>query len=224
MRTFGPTLLVIAMLACGCEDDDNEPTAPGDASAATAGQDAGGMDSGRPDGGSSDAGGGDASSLDSGAVLDAGRDAGAGDAGAGDAGASDAGAGDAGGDAASSDASADAASGDAGATFARVYEIIMDNCTPCHVGMSRGNLDMGSSASAYGELVGDGGVAAQGGACSDAGITRVVAGDPDDSLLIQKLEADPPCGSRMPANDAGPLSEELIDEIRAWISAGALDN
>jgi hypothetical protein len=58
----------------------------------------------------------------------------------------------------------------------------------------------------------------------DPRFVRVIAGDPDNSLLIHKLEDPvPPVGARMPR--AGPfLPQATIDILRQWIAAGALDN
>ena len=54
-----------------------------------------------------------------------------------------------------------------------------------------------------------------------AGI-RVVAGDPDNSYLIQKLENDPGIeGQQMPLGRP-PLAQADIDHIRQWITDGAL--
>jgi hypothetical protein len=48
------------------------------------------------------------------------------------------------------------------------------------------------------------------------GRVLAVPGDPDGSLLYQKVASDPPCGSRMPlAQD--PLSDADIACIGAWI-------
>ena len=56
--------------------------------------------------------------------------------------------------------------------------------------------------------------------CVDANLTRVVAGEPDRSLLVDKLESDTPmCGARMPPG--GQLSAEHLSLVRNWISAGA---
>ena len=52
-----------------------------------------------------------------------------------------------------------------------------------------------------------------------AGI-RVIAGDPDNSYLIQKLEGTAAEGQRMPVGQA--LQQSDIDEIRQWIMDGAL--
>jgi len=52
-------------------------------------------------------------------------------------------------------------------------------------------------------------------------LTRVIAGNPNDSLIIRKLEqATPPVGVRMPFG--GPyLSQGTINVIRQWIQLGA---
>ena len=49
---------------------------------------------------------------------------------------------------------------------------------------------------------------------------RVAAGDPDNSYLMQKLEGTAASGSRMPLG-GGVLDQALVDDIRAWITAGA---
>ena len=55
-----------------------------------------------------------------------------------------------------------------------------------------------------------------------AGKRRVIALDPDNSLIIQKLSGTPPCGNPMPPGDM--LTSAQVAEIRAWIVAGALNN
>lgn len=55
---------------------------------------------------------------------------------------------------------------------------------------------------------------------------RVVAGDADNSFLIDKLEGNNLGGSRgnrMPLNQT-PLEQDVIDVIRDWINAGASNN
>lgn len=53
---------------------------------------------------------------------------------------------------------------------------------------------------------------------------RVVPYDPSASYLIEKLESEmPAAGTRMPPANAG-VSQDRIDQIRAWILAGALDD
>lgn len=53
-------------------------------------------------------------------------------------------------------------------------------------------------------------------------VSRVKPGDPDNSVLVQKLDGAPGVGSRMPLGGSLPNAE--IQTIRAWISAGAKDN
>lgn len=84
-------------------------------------------------------------------------------------------------------------------------------------------LDPNDPALSYTNLVG---VPAMGVECIDGGGTRVIAGDPDASLLIRKLEGDgtpdgAACGGRMP--QGGPyLRASTIRVFRDWIAAGAL--
>jgi len=52
---------------------------------------------------------------------------------------------------------------------------------------------------------------------------RVVPGDPDNSLLFDKIASDKPkIGARMPPAQA--LDPEEIEQIRSWILAGAPNN
>lgn len=51
-------------------------------------------------------------------------------------------------------------------------------------------------------------------------LKRVTAGDPNNSYVIHKVEGTQTVGSRMPVG--GPfLSQTDINQIRAWIQAGA---
>ena len=54
----------------------------------------------------------------------------------------------------------------------------------------------------------------------DPSLVRVIPGDPDHSLLIQKLEGTQTVGARMPRG--GPfLDQSTINVIRQWITNGA---
>jgi hypothetical protein len=54
------------------------------------------------------------------------------------------------------------------------------------------------------------------------GEMRVKPGDPDHSVLFEKISQDQPrAGTRMPQG-AQPLSAEEIEQIRLWILGGAL--
>jgi hypothetical protein len=56
-----------------------------------------------------------------------------------------------------------------------------------------------------------------------SGERYVVPGDPDSSLLLQKLEEAPPWGERMPLQFE-LLSHAQQERIRQWISDGAANN
>jgi hypothetical protein len=124
------------------------------------------------------------------------------------------------GDASRSDGSTGGDDAAAAPTFTWVHEILKTNCMPCHVTDFQGLLNFnGSQNSTYMALVG---TAARARECYGKG-TRVVAIEPDMSLLIRKLEGTAGCGDPMPKGLA-PFSAALISEIRAWIAAGALNN
>ena len=81
-------------------------------------------------------------------------------------------------------------------------------------------LDLSTQAGAYMALVG---TAAAGVSCMSTGTLRVAPGDPDASLIVQKLDPQPGlCGDPMPPGEAPPA--ELLTTIREWILAGAMDN
>ncbi len=119
----------------------------------------------------------------------------------------------------SPEASKAAGGGDAGrVTFTEVYGTVLKSCTSCHAGLVAQfiGLDMGTQATAYGNLVG-----AQGsGSCG--GRSLVVRGSAATSLLYEKVTS-PPCGSLMPQN-APPLPQASIDLLKTWIDEGAADN
>ena len=71
-----------------------------------------------------------------------------------------------------------------------------------------------NAATAYDNLVG---VASE--ECDNE--TRVVAGDADESLLVQAVEGTA-CIDRMPDN-RDPLTAQEIMTIRAWITGGAVE-
>lgn len=54
-------------------------------------------------------------------------------------------------------------------------------------------------------------------------LKRVSPGDPDNSYLVRKVQGSGIVANRMPLGGA-PLSQEQIELIRQWVSAGALDN
>jgi cytochrome c len=105
-------------------------------------------------------------------------------------------------------------------SFAASIEPIIDeyHCRDCHsangktpIGLLVGGLDLGS----YGGL-------RAGGARSGANI--IVPGKPCTSVLLQKVSAGPPFGSRMPEDGPTFLDDEDLELISDWIAEGAHDN
>ena len=128
--------------------------------------------------------------------------------------------------------------GPAAATFTSVWTgIIQINClgSGCHstngTGATQTGLDMGTQALAYEFLVGPAGTGIF--SAEDMSILRVAPTDPNSSFLIDKLEctavalATPP-GTCMPLvtppTPFTPLAAADIQEIRDWITAGALND
>lgn len=134
-------------------------------------------------------------------------------------------------------------------TFTEVYAIISSRCVTCHQpgggGVNVGHLDLSSKALAYTDLLGTTGAGApaagtsagsSGATCASmAGLLRVDPGSSASSLLWLKVNSklkavtvpttQPPCGSAMPAGATnGPLTQEQVDLIAAWIDADAPDN
>ena len=115
-------------------------------------------------------------------------------------------------------------------TFTAVYRDILQgggcNGGPtCHAGSLAGQLELSTPATAYAALVAIRAQGSGGGAmsCNGTGLLRVAPGDPDASLLVQKLEADPPvCGQHMPPGRT--LAPEQLAQLRAWIGAGAAND
>jgi len=58
----------------------------------------------------------------------------------------------------------------------------------------------------------------------NSGAQIVVAGQPCDSILYQKVSEAPPFGSRMPLNGPPYLTAEELGLLHDWIAEGALDN
>lgn len=85
--------------------------------------------------------------------------------------------------------------------------------------MNVGNLSFSSAAVAYMQLVE---VDSTGSACM--GKTRVVPGDPTNSLLVQKLRgANVMCGGAMPVGGE-EINDADLKRITDWISGGACNN
>lgn len=116
-------------------------------------------------------------------------------------------------------------------TFTAVYDDVIagSGCAGsplCHAGEA-GKLTMKDRDSTYKALVdvkamGMNEAGSSSEHCADSGLSRVVPGKPDESLLLQKLEGKQPCGDQMPIGNK--LSDERISQVRAWIEHGAKDN
>lgn len=114
------------------------------------------------------------------------------------------------------------------AHFSDIYTMLFPRVTNAHCDMchglpgfdqSNGNLSTGmDKASTYQALVGKPSASSK---C--AGRVQVVPGHPEQSLLLQKVMPNPPCGLRMP-NGGAPLSDAQVEMIRSWIAAGAHDD
>jgi hypothetical protein len=93
-------------------------------------------------------------------------------------------------------------------------------CVQCHTNVGRtpaSGLNLTHDA-AYAALVG---VASVG----KPSATRVIAGDPDNSYIVQKLEgAAGIVGQRMPRTGGPYLTEGQMLIIRRWIAEGAANN
>jgi polyvinyl alcohol dehydrogenase (cytochrome) len=120
-------------------------------------------------------------------------------------------------------------------TFTNVYKVVLaKNCidSQCHGSTKQGNLGMSSQSEAYTSLVSvmasgkcagaDGGLVASCG-CGNSMKYRALPGFPEASLLVEKLSGNPSCGDRMPPTGE-PLSADLQNLVKNWITAGAPNN
>jgi len=102
------------------------------------------------------------------------------------------------------------------ATFSSIQrQIFTPRCVACHGTVTNGGLDLSASV-AFANLVNT--------RSSQTSLLRVAPGDPESSYLIHKLEGRADIiGERMP--QGGPfLSTTELDTIKAWVTAGALNN
>jgi outer membrane protein assembly factor BamB len=106
-------------------------------------------------------------------------------------------------------------------TFDAVYREVLEpsGCTTTYCHGCGGNLAMMDRATAYDNLVN---AAADGKLCAKSGLRRVTPGKPNESLLYVKLLENPPCGVRMPVAGKLPLAD--IEQIKAWITLGAMND
>lgn len=112
-------------------------------------------------------------------------------------------------------------------TFTDINKTILEpSCTfACHSGgaeFAAGHLDL--ELQPWEELVGKAPTSED---CATSPMKRVVAGDPEQSLLYMmsfaKLHGtEAPCGGTMPKGEDRPaLSEGDLEKVRLWIAAGA---
>jgi len=114
------------------------------------------------------------------------------------------------------------------ATWDSIWAELASDCVGCHnttqgpstgMGFTLGNL--GDACTSYNNIVGAAAVTPM---CGASPMTVVAPGNPDGSLLMQKLTATQTCGDPMPPFFEGGLSDvkpELVDRIRTWIMNNA---
>ncbi|MEO5741506.1 MAG: hypothetical protein ABIS29_13020 [Vicinamibacterales bacterium] len=112
-------------------------------------------------------------------------------------------------------------------TFSSIQQTIFNvtdssgrlSCTGCHTDQGRnpsGGLVLLEGRS-YQQLVGRA-------STGKPGATLVIAGDPDNSYLVKKLEGTDINGQRMPRGNGPFLTEGQMRVIRRWITEGAANN
>jgi hypothetical protein len=123
---------------------------------------------------------------------------------------------------------AGSSAGTSSATFTAVVAIFLDvknNCRLCHMMQTIGGglvFDPMDKQATFQALVGTTSKGTLGSQCG--GKTYVVPGQPDASLLYDKISKTTPiCGMRMPATGT-VLTDPEIATVRAWIAAGAMNN
>jgi len=106
-------------------------------------------------------------------------------------------------------------------TFTAIYgEILSPICAGPFCHGANEFLLMTTQEVAYKAMVG---VTSSGPQCADSGLTIVEPGEPDASLLYLKITT-PPCGNKMPAQYFPPLDTKQTEQVREWITRGALDD
>ena len=118
-----------------------------------------------------------------------------------------------------------AGSGAPAAKWSEIYPMLFPmatnpRCNACHAmpanDIANGNLFVGPDQdSAYAALVNKKSTSTR---CMSKML--VVPKKPDESLMLQKLSPNPPCGSRMPIGGT-PFTDTQLEMIRSWIAGGA---
>jgi hypothetical protein len=88
-------------------------------------------------------------------------------------------------------------------------------CLSCHSGGGEGSQQSGFNMASYATLRSGG---------RHSGTNIVIDFTPCSSILVQKIDTDPPFGRRMPYNGPPYLSTTDIQLVRDWIAEGASDN
>ncbi len=99
-----------------------------------------------------------------------------------------------------------------------LFETPIVGCLECHAPNSptpEGYLISGLDMSSYNVLRSGGNI---------AGTSVIIAGQPCESILLQKTAAGPPFGGRMPLNRRPALSDEETQLLHDWIVEGAQNN
>jgi len=107
-------------------------------------------------------------------------------------------------------------------TWSNIYQFVFRSCRVdnCHGGGTAG-LNFSSKEAGWLSLVEQ--PARPMGRCEAFGKLRVTPFDPDNSLLLLKLNNDrAPCGEPMPPG--GQLSQMARDRVREWITRGAAND
>jgi uncharacterized membrane protein len=113
------------------------------------------------------------------------------------------------------------------ADWASIYAVFSGTCLGCHSSASAaagGNFAMGDAGDACGSYAKVVTKAAVSPMCMGAGRVLIVPGQPDNSLLVQKVEGKQQCGASMPLGAPMPLAAtnpDLVQKLREWITAGA---
>jgi hypothetical protein len=105
-------------------------------------------------------------------------------------------------------------------SFASLYPAVEASCGGCHHSAYIGDFIPEDDASeARRRLL-------ESAPHGDPEARYVVPGEPENSLLLTKLQAPVAFGEVMPPKDAevDPLDDEVVAALRAWIHAGAPDN
>ena len=104
-------------------------------------------------------------------------------------------------------------------TLDEIQAAVFDqSCSGCHSGPPSASLpsglDLSTADNSFAALVGTASIQVP-------SLSRVAAGDPDNSYLVQKLEGTAAVGGQMPLGGS-PLDPATIEDIRQWIADGAL--